>query len=478
MVENRTYLNVQGYIADSDGAMVGEPWPFNQVLNASATYSWKQPYPTAQIWIPRCPPIAYGIAWAASTAYVGGKTVRPSTRNGHWYECIIAGTTGASEPIPWPTAPGATVVDGSVTWQEAGADVVYDDVVEIDMGTGHNDVTRFKGLVRRIDYRLWPRAVGVFCSGFLVRAAEYTNSEDPTRAFGGLSLYDLTGTFTPTDQQVIEAVLTKARVPFVSTDIGGTGLHWGTFARPATFVWRAGSLPATSHSRIDGIGESASDYLNRWDAVSAVYTADTAPAGFYRTFEAITGIKRQMIGARPRVDADFTFTEGLDCDIVDGMGSRQYPLANRVFVTGNDPGLSTGPVSNIDSPTLQSSNPFMPATERHDYASAPSSPYIERGLESDPWGGMSCELVGNAVMLDVNRETVTVSLTTGRDDLVRPGHTILVQAAGGVPDRLGIGEKLWCDEVTCSVTDAGVFQQTLAGTGGGLPDPSAAVVTL
>jgi hypothetical protein len=75
-------------------------------------------------------------------------------------------------------------------------------------------------------------------------------------------------------------------------------------------------------------------------------------------------------------------------------------------------------------------------------------------------------------MLDVNRETVSVRLTTGRDDLIWPGYTVQVQAGGGIPDRLGIGEKLWVDEVTCSVTEQGVFQQEVTGTGGGLPDPS------
>lgn len=54
-------------------------------------------------------------AWQASTAYALGDAVRPVTRNGYVYECTAAGTTGSSEPT-WPTTPGNTVVDGSVTW--------------------------------------------------------------------------------------------------------------------------------------------------------------------------------------------------------------------------------------------------------------------------------------------------------------------------------------------------------------------------
>jgi hypothetical protein len=473
VVQNTPYISIIGTPAEG---IVGGSWTFQQVLSVRSTYSWKAPYPEATFQIPRCPPIAYAVAWAPSTAFVGGKTVRPSARNGHLYECIVGGTTAAGAPT-WPTTPGTTVIDGSVTWREAGADVVYDDQITIRLGAGTHNALRFVGLVRRIDYQLWPRGVGILCNGYLVRASEYTNSEDsdvvPGGA-GGLLLYDLTGTFTPTDEQVVKAVLTKARVPYTSTDIGGASVVWGgNSARPQTFLWRAGTLPFTSHSRVDGRGESAAEYINRWDAVSAVYTDDLSPAGFYRTFETVTGVKRQLIGARPRADADLTFTEGLDADIVEGSGSRQYPLANRVFVSGYDAGLSTGAVSNIDSATLQSSNPFMPGTERHDYASAPSSPFLERGLDSDPGDGMSCEKVANAVMLDVNRETVSARFTTGRDDLIWPGYTVQVQAGGGIPDRLGIGEKLWVDEVTCSVTEQGVFQLEVTGTGGGLPDPTA-----
>jgi hypothetical protein len=467
VVQNTPYISIIGTPAEG---IVGGSWTFQQVLSVRSTYSWKSPYPEATFQIPRCPPIAYAVAWAPSTAFVGGKTVRPSARNGHLYECIVGGTTASGEPT-WPTTPGATVTDGSATWSEAGADVVYDDQVTIRLGTGTHNALRFVGLVRRIDYQLWPRSVGILCNGYMVRASEYTNNEDPS-SVGGMLLYDLTGTFTPTDQQVIQATLTRARVPYTPTDIGGTSVVWGgNGARPQVFLWRAGTQP-NPLIRIDGRGESAAEYLNRWDAVSAVYVDDLSPAGFYRTFETVTGIKRQLIGARPRTDADLTFTEGQDADIVEGSGSRQYPLANRVFVSGLDAGLGIGPVSNIDSATLQSSNPFMPATEPHTYASPPSSPFVERGLVSDPGTGMSCEKIANAVMLDVNRETVSVRLTTGRDDLIWPGYTVQVQAGGGIPDRLGIGEKLWVDEVTCSVTEQGVFQQEVTGTGGGLPDPS------
>lgn len=62
-------------------------------------------------------------AWQASTAYVVGNVRRKTTDNGHAYICVVAGTSAGTEPT-WPTTPGATVTDGTVTWAEAGQDVL------------------------------------------------------------------------------------------------------------------------------------------------------------------------------------------------------------------------------------------------------------------------------------------------------------------------------------------------------------------
>lgn len=65
-------------------------------------------------------------AWAASTAYSVGDLVRPTTANGHIYICVVAGTSGGSEPT-WPTVANQTVADNTVTWAETGrAKIVID----------------------------------------------------------------------------------------------------------------------------------------------------------------------------------------------------------------------------------------------------------------------------------------------------------------------------------------------------------------
>lgn len=53
--------------------------------------------------------------WAASTAVTTSSNVFPTTKNGYYYACTTAGTTGSTQPT-WPTTPGATVTDGTAVW--------------------------------------------------------------------------------------------------------------------------------------------------------------------------------------------------------------------------------------------------------------------------------------------------------------------------------------------------------------------------
>lgn len=55
--------------------------------------------------------------------YKQGSTVRPTTENGRFFRCTIAGTTGASEPS-WDTTIGNTTVDNTVTWVAVQANKV------------------------------------------------------------------------------------------------------------------------------------------------------------------------------------------------------------------------------------------------------------------------------------------------------------------------------------------------------------------
>ena len=59
-------------------------------------------------------------AWSASTSFAVGDVanIKSGTANGYVYRCTSAGTTGASAPTN--TTEGASVVDGTVTWEVLG----------------------------------------------------------------------------------------------------------------------------------------------------------------------------------------------------------------------------------------------------------------------------------------------------------------------------------------------------------------------
>lgn len=364
------------------------------------------------------------------------------------------------------------VAEASLVCATKPAGVNYDQEVIITMGAGVNNVQRFKGKVRELNYDLYPRAVALVCKGELNKAAEYENWEDAGGG-GGLLISDLTGSALATDQAIVRAVLTKAGVPYSDANVGGTGVQFGA-ASPSgrdlgeQFMWGNGTSPDLEASGLQiGAGESALSYIQRFDAVSAVYDAASAGGGFYRTFESLSGtVYRTLVGGRPRSTQQFTFEEGVD--IFEANSQRERYLSNYFIVSGYDDGLGLG------GEYFSVSSSQAETDGKRPYAF--SSPFIQRSNISDAGTGMAAETVANALLLDNLRETVRLTMTTPRDDLIGPGQTHLVQAAGGSSDRLGIGEKLWVIRVDVQIDNRGNFSQTMEYLGGGAPDAYLPVV--
>lgn len=59
-------------------------------------------------------------AWVAATAYTVGTVVKPTTAHddGHYYICIVAGTSHASTEPTWPGSGGSVVDNGTLKWRE------------------------------------------------------------------------------------------------------------------------------------------------------------------------------------------------------------------------------------------------------------------------------------------------------------------------------------------------------------------------
>jgi hypothetical protein len=331
--------------------------------------------------------------------------------------------------------------------------LTYEDVVTLVMGAGTNNITRFVGLVRDFQYSLVPRGVETIMRGRLVKAEEYENYQDPTLV-GGLTINDLlSGTPTGTAAAIVRAALTKASVSFTSGNIGSTSTVYGGVYDDA-FIWRNGANDANPD--VQDAGESALSYIERYDEVDA-----DSGGGRYRTFETLGGVVyRYLAGGRPRNTTDFTFTETVD--ILDGHFERSIlETRNYFLVTGYDPGDNLG----AESYALQDSNTFQGSGTKH--TKRFSSPMIERSLDADPGTGVSAQTVANALSHDYNREIVTGWITTHRDDALGIGQTHLVQAPGGAVDRLGVGERLWCQSLEISVDEQG-FTQRMTYIGGGV----------
>jgi prepilin-type N-terminal cleavage/methylation domain-containing protein len=67
-----------------------------------------------------CQTSGAGNVWSATTGYAVGQFVRPTVAIPYLFKVTAAGSSGTTEPA-WPTALNATVVNGTVTFQNVGS---------------------------------------------------------------------------------------------------------------------------------------------------------------------------------------------------------------------------------------------------------------------------------------------------------------------------------------------------------------------
>lgn len=126
-------------------------------------------------------------AWQASTAYAVGDIVRPTSANGHLYMCIIAGTSGGSEPT-WDTTPGQDTTDNTVTWDEMGrayVALISDAASGVDFGT--IDLT---GAGNGARYAVIYHSTGVGSTSSLLVLIDFGQEENPDGSFKVLPASD------------------------------------------------------------------------------------------------------------------------------------------------------------------------------------------------------------------------------------------------------------------------------------------------
>src|SRR3989304_5640328 len=111
-------------------------------------------YTAANSWSP---------TWAATTAYVAGDVVRPTTGNGKLYVAITSGTSGGTGPTgrepTWTTTPNdEQPADGTVTWSCIASSILYLDSADPSWGPG----ATISGIRYAILYKDTPTANPLF----------------------------------------------------------------------------------------------------------------------------------------------------------------------------------------------------------------------------------------------------------------------------------------------------------------------------
>lgn len=112
-----SYQNTPGINCTGPGTYLASQYPGNprqaSVTISGNTFDFKSVFqqqdPTEFQFMGNPP------AWTAGTAFTLGQTVKPTVPVGYYFVCVIAGTSGGSQPN-FPTALNVTVVDGSITW--------------------------------------------------------------------------------------------------------------------------------------------------------------------------------------------------------------------------------------------------------------------------------------------------------------------------------------------------------------------------
>jgi hypothetical protein len=314
------------------------------------------------------------------------------------------------------------------------------DVVQITLGgtqaTAH---VRFTGYFVSHEEQLYEHTVKLNCKGYLQRADQspYDTEVDMSSRGDGhkdevmvstvLSACGLTGTWTPSGESAY-------------TGIEGTGRMLGLYSWERGFAIRA--------------GETAMSFIERLDAVCA-----HIGGGGYRTFDTASGaIVRQVVTSIPTGSPAWTFTEGVD--IFRATATTTVLEAKNQVVTTGFPGWDGKTVITY---TATGSNPYLitNATQRI------SSNMIEKQNTTDTHAapytmasgdGLSCQMVANWQLAELNRRMVKLPLTTPRSDAFAPNDLIQVDA----PTRLGLTTQLfWVQGVDTNLTRNNTFSQVL-----------------
>jgi hypothetical protein len=88
--------------------------------------------------------------WLSSKYYGVGAVIKPTTANGAYFQCAVAGQSAAAEPT-WNATVGTTTVDNGITWT-AIAKPTYSYYAELEFATSGLTAAKGAGLLASLNY--------------------------------------------------------------------------------------------------------------------------------------------------------------------------------------------------------------------------------------------------------------------------------------------------------------------------------------
>lgn len=287
--------------------------------------------------------------------------------------------------------------------------------VEIDGGgTFATSVRRFTGHVTGFDENLYPTGITLKCDGKMVKA-----KNTKPKQVGGHSLVGMTA------HDAIVFMLTESGIDPADMEIDADPTLLGSTVTDPTkdtrFLWTP-----------------------KMDAARMIALIDAAGDGF-RTHDTPDGkVKREKVSRKPKNTADFTFTEGVDMYTAQVHVVRPWPPDQNTSTGPKDKSFTTNSVSTEVPPA---SNPSSDTFH---------SPLIESTLDSEGVG-LSAETSSRFRDSQKNKNELTITLVTHRDDVILTGKTVEYSAT----TRTETHVKATVQTVRLSWDQEGHFEQQL-----------------
>jgi hypothetical protein len=299
----------------------------------------------------------------------------------------------------------------------------HDMDVNVIMGAGTNNISRFSGVLWEPSWTLRPGRWSITCRGKLSRLETLRQTLRP-----GQLAEDLTGTTTPTLGEYAQGLLDASGLDYDPGNISDDPSILLATVDPHPLMWKHNFT-----------------LRQQFDELQKVSVGR-------RLFESVGGELYffQIIG-RPRNVADLEFTQGVDIFASTDSVRTIREAKNYISISGYaKDAIEANRITFED----WAPNDFQPEGVYY-----PAEPVQSEWVQTTA----HAEALFDYWAQELSRELVRINYSTFRDDPIGPGQTHALLFPG-----VHVTEPAWCRGVSISVR-GGKFRQYVRGLAGGLP---------